>query len=94
MVPNVKLHADPRRVQFVDVAEKLPGILIRRSSMVVQKMIPNVFDSNMHAQFGGEGHGFRKTPNRIRSTVSLVEWFEQHLTRPVSARRSSVRSCP
>jgi dipeptidyl aminopeptidase/acylaminoacyl peptidase len=29
--------------------------------------------------FPDEGHGFRKTPNRVRSTVSLVEWFEKYL---------------
>ncbi len=29
--------------------------------------------------FPDEGHGFRKTPNRIRSAVSIVRWFERHL---------------
>jgi len=29
--------------------------------------------------FPDEGHGFRKTPNRIRSTVSIVRWFERYL---------------
>jgi len=29
--------------------------------------------------FPDEGHGFRKTPNRVKSTVSLVEWFEKYL---------------
>lgn len=29
--------------------------------------------------FPDEGHGFRKTPNRIRSTVSIVRWFEKYL---------------
>jgi len=29
--------------------------------------------------FADEGHGFRKTPNRIRSTVSIVRWFQTHL---------------
>ena len=29
--------------------------------------------------FPDEGHGFRKTANRIRSTVSIVRWFEKHL---------------
>ena len=30
--------------------------------------------------FPDEGHGFRKTPNRVKSTVSLVEWFEKYLS--------------
>ena len=29
--------------------------------------------------FPDEGHGFRKTPNRIQSTVSVVEWFDRYL---------------
>jgi dipeptidyl aminopeptidase/acylaminoacyl peptidase len=29
--------------------------------------------------FADEGHGFRKTPNRIRSAVTLVEWFAKYL---------------
>ena len=29
--------------------------------------------------FPDEGHGFRKTPSRIRSTVSIVRWFEKYL---------------
>ena len=29
--------------------------------------------------FPDEGHGWRKTPNRIRSTVSIVRFFEKHL---------------
>ena len=35
--------------------------------------------------FPDEGHGFRKIPNRIRSTVSIVRWFETYLKpRPAS----------
>jgi dipeptidyl aminopeptidase/acylaminoacyl peptidase len=33
--------------------------------------------------FPDEGHGFRKTPNRVRSAVSIVRWFERHLTSSV-----------
>ena len=29
--------------------------------------------------FPDEGHGWRKTPNRIRSTVEMVRFFDQHL---------------
>ncbi|MCW5982758.1 MAG: S9 family peptidase [Bryobacteraceae bacterium] len=31
--------------------------------------------------FPDEGHGFRKTPNRIRANVEMVRWFEKHLKR-------------
>ena len=30
--------------------------------------------------FADEGHGFRKTANRITATVSIVEWFRSYLT--------------
>ncbi|MFN2387180.1 MAG: prolyl oligopeptidase family serine peptidase [Thermoanaerobaculia bacterium] len=29
--------------------------------------------------FPDEGHGWRKTVNRVRSTVAIVQWFERHL---------------
>jgi len=29
--------------------------------------------------FPDEGHGFRKTANRIRSTEAIVRWFVAHL---------------
>ncbi len=29
--------------------------------------------------FPDEGHGFSKTPNRIRTAVSIVQWFIEHL---------------
>jgi len=29
--------------------------------------------------FEDEGHGFRKTKNRIRSTVAVVQWFDRYL---------------
>ncbi|MFI5180639.1 MAG: S9 family peptidase [Thermoanaerobaculia bacterium] len=29
--------------------------------------------------FPDEGHGFRRLPNRIRSTVEIVRWFEKYL---------------
>jgi len=32
--------------------------------------------------FPDEGHGWRKIPNRIRSTVEMVRFFDQHLNRP------------
>ena len=32
--------------------------------------------------FPDEGHGWRKIPNRIRSTVEMVRFFDEHLNRP------------
>jgi dipeptidyl aminopeptidase/acylaminoacyl peptidase len=29
--------------------------------------------------FPDEGHGWRKTPNRIKSTVSIVKFFSERL---------------
>ncbi len=29
--------------------------------------------------FPDEGHGWRKTTNRITSTVEIVDWFSRHL---------------
>lgn len=34
--------------------------------------------------FPDEGHGWRKTVNRVRSTVAIVQWFERHLAVPRS----------
>lgn len=34
---------------------------------------------NQYILFPDEGHGFSKTPNRVRSTVSVVLWFAEHL---------------
>jgi len=31
--------------------------------------------------FPDEGHGFTKTPNRIRTAVSIMQWFTEHLKR-------------
>ena len=30
--------------------------------------------------FPDEGHSWRKTPNRVKSTVSIVQFFTKHLT--------------
>jgi len=29
--------------------------------------------------FADEGHGFRKTENRITSDAAIVQWFERYL---------------
>jgi dipeptidyl aminopeptidase/acylaminoacyl peptidase len=35
--------------------------------------------------FPDEGHGWRKIPNRIRSTVEMVRFFDKHLNGPVES---------
>jgi dipeptidyl aminopeptidase/acylaminoacyl peptidase len=31
--------------------------------------------------FPDEGHGFNKTPNRIRAVIAIVRWFVSYLKR-------------
>jgi dipeptidyl aminopeptidase/acylaminoacyl peptidase len=38
--------------------------------------------------FPDEGHGWRKTPNRVRSTAAMVEFFRKHLASPPPATAS------
>jgi dipeptidyl aminopeptidase/acylaminoacyl peptidase len=35
--------------------------------------------------FPDEGHGFRKTANRVRANVAIVRWFETYLGRGATA---------
>ena len=44
--------------------------------------------------FPDEGHGWRKTPNRIRSTVALVNWFDTHLKKEQSTGTLRLASSP
>jgi dipeptidyl aminopeptidase/acylaminoacyl peptidase len=32
-----------------------------------------------YVRFPDEGHGFRRTPNRIRAAAAIVRWFVEHL---------------
>ncbi len=65
--PTIVLHgANDTNVPVVE-AEQVVDSLKRRGVPVEYVLFPD------------EGHGFRKTPNRIRSTVSIVRWFEEHL---------------
>jgi dipeptidyl aminopeptidase/acylaminoacyl peptidase len=65
--PTLVLHgANDTNVPVVE-AEQVVDSLKRRSVPVDYVLFPD------------EGHGFRKTPNRIRSTVSIVRWFEKYL---------------
>jgi len=65
--PTLVLHgANDTNVPVVE-AEQVVDSLKRRGVPVEYVLFPD------------EGHGFRKTPNRIRSTVAIVHWFEQYL---------------
>jgi dipeptidyl aminopeptidase/acylaminoacyl peptidase len=65
--PTIVLHgANDTNVPVVE-AEQVVDSLKRRGVPVEYVLFPD------------EGHGFRKTPNRIRSTVAIVRWFEEHL---------------
>jgi dipeptidyl aminopeptidase/acylaminoacyl peptidase len=66
--PTLVLHgANDTNVPVVE-AEQVVDSLKRRGVRVAYVLFPD------------EGHGFRKTPNRIRSTVAIVRWFADHLT--------------
>jgi dipeptidyl aminopeptidase/acylaminoacyl peptidase len=65
--PIIVLHgANDTNVPVVE-AEQVVDSLKRRGIPVEYVLFPD------------EGHGFTKTPNRIRSTVSIVRWFRRHL---------------
>lgn len=70
--PTLVLHgANDTNVPVVE-AEQVVDNLKKRGVPVEYVLFPD------------EGHGFRKTPNRVRSAVSIVRWFERHL-KPRSA---------
>jgi dipeptidyl aminopeptidase/acylaminoacyl peptidase len=72
--PTLVLHgANDTNVPVVE-AEQVVDNLKRRGVPVEYVLFPD------------EGHGFRKTPNRIRSTVSIVSWFQEHLTKAAPER--------
>lgn len=65
--PTIVLHgANDTNVPVVE-AEQVVDSLRKRGVPVEYVLFPD------------EGHGFRKTPNRIRSTLSIVRWFETYL---------------
>jgi dipeptidyl aminopeptidase/acylaminoacyl peptidase len=67
--PTLVLHgANDTNVPVVE-AQQVVDSLKRRGVPVDLVLFPD------------EGHGFRKTPNRVRSTVALTEWFEKYLKR-------------
>ena len=65
--PTIVLHgANDTNVPVVE-AEQVVESLKKRNVPVEYVLFPD------------EGHGFRKTPNRIRSTVAIVTWFSKYL---------------
>ncbi|MGI9516147.1 MAG: prolyl oligopeptidase family serine peptidase [Pirellulaceae bacterium] len=65
--PTIVLHgANDTNVPVVE-AEQVVDSLKQRGVPVEYVLFPD------------EGHGFRKTPNRVRSTVAIVDWFTRHL---------------
>jgi dipeptidyl aminopeptidase/acylaminoacyl peptidase len=65
--PTIVLHgANDTNVPVVE-AEQVVASLKQRGVPVEYVLFPD------------EGHGFRKIPNRVRSTVAIVRWFAQHL---------------
>lgn len=65
--PTIVLHgANDTNVPVVE-AEQVVDHLKKRGVPVEYVLFPD------------EGHGFRKTPNRIRSAVAVVRWFETYL---------------
>jgi len=71
--PTLVLHgANDTNVPVVE-AEQVVASLRRRNVPVEYVLFPD------------EGHGWRKTANRVRSTVEIVRWFERHLARPQAA---------
>jgi dipeptidyl aminopeptidase/acylaminoacyl peptidase len=65
--PTIVLHgANDTNVPVVE-AEQVVENLKKRDVPVKYVLFPD------------EGHGWRRTPNRIRSTIEIVRWFETYL---------------
>ena len=65
--PTIVLHgANDTNVPVVE-AEQVVESLKKRGVPVEYVLFPD------------EGHGWRKTPNRIRSAVAVTRWFEKYL---------------
>jgi dipeptidyl aminopeptidase/acylaminoacyl peptidase len=68
--PTIVLHgANDTNVPVVE-AEQVVESLKKRGVPVEYVLFPD------------EGHGWRKTPNRIKSAVAVTRWFEKYLKEP------------
>jgi len=75
--PTIVLHgANDTNVPVIE-AEQVVENLKRRNVPVEYVLFPD------------EGHGWRKTPNRIRSTVQIVRWFDTYLKSDRTARNGN-----
>jgi dipeptidyl aminopeptidase/acylaminoacyl peptidase len=65
--PTIVLHgANDTNVPVIEAEQVVENL--KRRNVPVEYIL-----------FADEGHGWRKTPNRIRSAVSIVKFFETHL---------------
>jgi dipeptidyl aminopeptidase/acylaminoacyl peptidase len=65
--PTIVLHgANDTNVPVIE-AEQVVDSLKKRGIPVEYVLFPD------------EGHGFRKIPNRVRSTTEIVLWFDRYL---------------
>ncbi len=72
--PTIVLHgANDTNVPVVEAEQVVDNLKARRVPVE-------------YVLFEDEGHGFRKTTNRITSTVSIVRWFDTHLSPRVGSR--------
>ena len=73
--PTIVLHgANDTNVPVIEAEQVVENL--KRRNVPVEYVL-----------FADEGHGWRKTPNRIRSAVSIVKFFETHLKGNQSAQR-------
>jgi dipeptidyl aminopeptidase/acylaminoacyl peptidase len=80
--PTLVLHgANDTNVPVIE-AEQIVEELRRREVPVAYVLFPD------------EGHGWRKTANRIRSTVEIVKFFEQYLVGDAAAPPAAAASAP
>ncbi len=65
--PTIVLHgANDTNVPVIEAEQVVENL--KRRNVPVEYVL-----------FADEGHGWRKTPNRVRSAVSIVKFFETHL---------------
>jgi dipeptidyl aminopeptidase/acylaminoacyl peptidase len=65
--PTIVLHgANDTNVPVVEAEQVVEGL--RRRRVPVEYIL-----------FPDEGHGFRKTANRIFATTAIVRWFSEYL---------------
>ena len=67
-------------------ADRLASTRVRRVPVVeAEQVVSNLKQRGVPVQyvlFPDEGHGWRKVPNRIRSTVEITQWFVKYLGEP------------